>query len=113
MNFKNLLVLTAIIAAGSPAYAQYASDALLFSQSQQGASSRFKAMGSAQTAVGGDIGSLSSNPAGLGLFTKSEFNFSADFSNRQIEAQYLGQNGTAQKDRLGIDQVGAVIYNPT
>ena len=113
MNFKNLLLLTAFIAAGSPAFAQYASDALLFSQFQQGASSRFKAMGSAQTAVGGDIGSLSSNPAGLGLFTKSEFNFSADFSNRQVEAQYIGQNATAQKDRLGIDQIGAAIYNPT
>lgn len=113
MNFRNLLVLTAFIAAGSPAFAQYASDALLFSQYQQGASSRFKAMGSAQTAVGGDIGSLSSNPAGLGLFTKSEFNLSADFLNRQVEAQYIGQSATAQKDRLGIDQVGAVVYNPT
>ena len=113
MNFKKLFLLTALIAAGGQTFAQYASDALLFSQFHQGASSRFKAMGSAQTAVGGDIGSLSSNPAGLGLFTRSEFNLSADFSNRQVESQYIGQGLTAQKDRLGIDQVGGVIYNPT
>ena len=113
MNFKKLLLLTAFFAAGGQTYAQYASDALLFSQFQQGASSRFKAMGSAQTAVGGDIGSLSSNPAGLGLFTKSEFNLSAAFSNREVESQYIGQGLTAQKDRLGIDQIGGVFYNPT
>jgi hypothetical protein len=113
MNFKKLLLLTALIAAGGQTFAQYASDALLFSQFQQGASSRFKAMGSAQTAVGGDIGSLSSNPAGLGLFTKSEFNLSADFSNRKIDAQYLGLNLTAKKDHLGLDQIGGVIYSPT
>ena len=113
MNFKKIILLTAIIAAGGQTFAQYASDALLFSQYQHGASARFKAMGSAQTAVGGDIGSLASNPAGLGLFTKSEFNLSADFSNRQVESQYLGEGINAQKDRLGIDQIGGVFYNPT
>lgn len=113
MNFKKILLLTAFFAAGTPVFAQYATDALRFSQFQQGASARFKAMGSAQTAVGGDIGSLGSNPAGLGLFTKTEFNFSADFSNSQVESQYIGQNTSAQKDRLGIDQIGGVFYNPT
>ncbi len=112
MRFKNILFLAVLSTAGSQAFAQYSSDALRFSQYQLGASSRFKAMGSAQIAVGGDIGSLASNPAGLGLFTKSEFNFSADFSNRQLESQYIGQLTTAQKDRLGIDQIGAVFYNP-
>lgn len=113
MNFKKILLLTAFFAAGSPVFAQYATDALRFSQFQPGASARFKAMGSAQTAVGGDIGSLSSNPAGLGLFTKTEFNLSADFSNWQVESQYIGQTTEAQKDRLGIDQIGGVFYNPT
>lgn len=113
MNFKQILLLTALFAAGSPVFAQYATDAFRFSQFQPGASARFKAMGSAQTAVGGDIGSLSSNPAGLGLFTKSEFNFSADFSNWQVKSQYIGQTTEAKKDRLGIDQIGGVFYNPT
>jgi long-subunit fatty acid transport protein len=113
MNLKKILLLAACFAAGSPVFAQYASDAVRFSQYQQGASARFKAMGGAQTAVGGDIGSLASNPAGLGLFTKSEFNFSADFSNWQVESRYIGQDIDAKKDRLGIDQIGGVIYNPT
>ncbi|MBC7744032.1 MAG: hypothetical protein H7096_02935 [Flavobacterium sp.] len=113
MKFRILIMLTAILAAESPAFAQYATDALRFSQFQQGSSARFKAMGGAQIAVGADIGSLSSNPAGLGLFTKSEANFSADFSNRKSQSNYLGQFTDAQKDRLGIDQAGAVFYNPT
>lgn len=113
MNLKKYLLLTAFFAAGSPVFAQYATDAIRFSEFQQGASARFKAMGSAQTAVGGDIGSLASNPAGIGLFTRSEFNFSADFSNWQAQSRYLGESSKAQKDILGIDQVGAVFSRPT
>jgi hypothetical protein len=113
MKLKKVLLLTACFAAGSPAFAQYATDAIRFSQFQQGASARFKAMGGAQTSVGGDIGSLASNPAGLGLFTRSEFNASVDFSNWQVESRYIGENSNVQKDILGIDQVGAVFYHPT
>lgn len=113
MNLKKILLLTAFAAAGSPVFAQYATDAIRFSQTQQGASARFKAMGGAQTAVGGDIGSLASNPAGLGLFTKSEFNVSTGFSNWQVESRYIGQNSEAKKDQMIIDQIGGVIYNPT
>ena len=113
MKFKKILLLTAFFAAESPTFAQFTSDALRFSQFQQGASARFKGMGSAQIAVGGDIGSLSSNPAGLGLFTKSEFNLTTDFLNRKVESQYLGQGTNGQKDQLGFDQLGGVYYNPT
>ena len=73
-----LLFVVGIVATTNISYAQvllptYSGDALRFSQTNYGSTSRFKAMGNAQIGVGGDISSLGGNPAGLGLFTKSEF----------------------------------------
>ena len=47
-------------------------DALRYSQIFYGGTARFMSMGGAFTAVGGDISSLSQNPAGIGVFRSSE-----------------------------------------
>ncbi|MGI4872044.1 MAG: OmpP1/FadL family transporter [Janthinobacterium lividum] len=65
---------------GLSQYAQaqgtYVDDALLFSRTGPSGTARSLGVGGAATALGGDFSSLSINPAGLGLFTKSEFTFS-------------------------------------
>ncbi|MBC7914472.1 MAG: hypothetical protein H7Y07_10160 [Pyrinomonadaceae bacterium] len=94
-------------------FAQYAEDALRFSQTEQGATARFKGLGNAQTALGGDISSLASNPAGIGLFTRSELTFTPDFSNNKIDGKYLENTSFFQKDKAGINQFGLVIFNPS
>ena len=45
-----------------------------------GGSARVLGLGGAQTAIGGDISSASTNPAGLGFFNRSEFSFSTQFN---------------------------------
>ena len=110
MNSKKLVVFCALIATEYSGYAQYAADALRFSEFEQGSSSRFKGLGNAQTALGGDISSISGNPAGLGMFTKSEFAFSADYSSSNVNSNYINQTSEAQKDKLGFNQLGAVFY---
>ncbi len=52
--------------------AQNVDDALRYSQIFYGGTARFMSMGGAFTALGGDISSLSQNPAGLGVFRSSE-----------------------------------------
>lgn len=108
-----LMFVVAIVATTSNSYAQYASDALRFSQTNYGSTSRFKAMGNAQIGVGGDMSSLGGNPAGLGLFTKSEFGLTPEFNQSNINANYLNQNTNTDKSRLNINQLGAVFYVPT
>ena len=102
----------AIVAVTSNTYAQYASDALRFSQTNYGSTARFKAMGNAQIGVGGDISSLGGNPAGLGLFTKSEFSITPEFNQSSIGVNYLGQNTNTDKSQLNINQLGAVFFAP-
>ncbi|SFG79713.1 OmpP1/FadL family transporter [Pedobacter insulae] len=106
------IVLVAIVATTSSTYAQYASDALRFSQTNYGSSARFKAMGNAQIGVGGDMSSLGGNPAGLGLFTKSEFSLTPEFNQTGVNATYLSQNQNTDKNQLNVNQLGAVFFSP-
>ncbi len=112
MKVKNIVFLAVLITVSSKSFAQYEADVLHFSQSEQGSSSRFKGLGNAQTALGGDVSSLASNPAGLGLFTRSEFNLTSDFNMSDIKSEYLNQSSDSQKNRLGLNQAGAVFYSP-
>lgn len=106
------MLVVAIVATTSNTYAQYASDALRFSQTNYGSTARFKAMGNAQIGVGGDMSSLGGNPAGLGLFTKSEFSLTPEFNQGNVDANYLNTNTKTNKGQLNINQLGAVFYAP-
>ena len=50
--------------------------------------SRFVAMGGAMGALGADVSTISSNPAGLGMFTKNEVTVTAG-------AAWMGKNTTS------------------
>jgi hypothetical protein len=112
MKLKNIILLTGMLLPVSTVFAQYAEDALRFSQTEQGATARFRGMGSAQIALGGDISALNSNPAGIGLFTRSEFSFTPQHSNNSLNAQYFGSSSTSNSGKAGISQLGAAFYKP-
>ena len=78
---KKILV-SAIIAGGaiSGASAQSAVDAYNLSQSDLRGTARFMSMGGAFTALGGDLSTLSQNPAGIGVYRKSEVGITVDFN---------------------------------
>jgi hypothetical protein len=57
------------------AQGSYVDDALLYSRQNPAGSARTLGLGGASTSLGGDYGSMTTNPAGLGLYTKSEFTF--------------------------------------
>jgi len=109
MRLRFLLSLAAILAASGEIHAQYIADALRFSQTQSGSTARFKAIG-AQTGIGGDLSSIGANPAGLGLFTRSDFSFTPEFNTFQANAEYLNNNTTGQKDQLSLAHA-AVVWN--
>lgn len=108
-----LASLVATVAAMGTTYAQsYAPDAFRFSQTNYGSSARFKGMGGAQIGVGGDIGSINANPAGLGLFTKSEFSITPEFNSVSNNSGYLGNNTKANKSQINLNNIGVVFYSP-
>ncbi|MBO9675282.1 MAG: outer membrane protein transport protein [Sphingobacteriaceae bacterium] len=108
-----LASLVATVAAMGTTYAQsYAPDAFRFSQTNYGSSARFRGMGGAQIGVGGDIGSINANPAGLGLFTKSEFSITPEFNSVSNGSAYLGNNTSTSKNQLNLNNIGVVFYSP-
>lgn len=101
-----------MVAGVGTSYAQYAGDGLRFSQTNYGSSARFKAMGNAQIGVGGDVSSLGGNPAGLGLFTKTEFSFTPEFNGSNVNSNFLGSSIATNKSQLNISQVAGIFYAP-
>ncbi|MFD2146352.1 hypothetical protein [Mucilaginibacter antarcticus] len=110
MKLKYTLFLIAFVAVSNSTFAQFARDAIRFSGFQNGTTSRLKGIGNAGTAVGGDLSSISSNPAGLGYFTQSEFSLTGEFDNHTSDATYLGKQQTATKGTPNLSQFGAVFY---
>ncbi|MES2809407.1 MAG: hypothetical protein V4619_12315 [Bacteroidota bacterium] len=110
MKIKYTLLLIAFVAVSNSTFAQFARDAIRFSGFQNGSTSRLKGVGNAGTAVGGDLSSISNNPAGLGYFTQSEVALTGEFDNHTSNTTYLGKQQTATKGTPNLSQFGAVFY---
>jgi len=111
MRIKYIICLVALTAIGKSSFAQYAKDAVRFSTSQTGTTSRVKAIGGANISVGGDLTSVSANPAGLGFFTRSEISVTPEFNATKNNATYLGQSATQSKNSGNLNNIAAVFYS--
>lgn len=112
MNLKKIIIAVAIVATALPTFAQYADDAFLFSGAKNSATARFNGLGGGHTAVGGDLTSLYGNPAGLGMFTKSEFSFTPSFNINNNETSFLGTNTTQSTSHINLNNMGIVFNSP-
>lgn len=112
MKIKYILSAIAIVAISKSSFAQYAQDAVRFSTFQTGSSSRIKALGNANVAVGGDITSVGGNPAGLGFFTRTEYSFTPEYNMSKGGSIYQGQASTAaNKNTFNLNNASVVFYN--
>ncbi|NVO31595.1 OmpP1/FadL family transporter [Hymenobacter lapidiphilus] len=80
-----------------------------FSQSQPVGTARTLGIGGASAAVGGDFGSVSVNPAGLGMFQRSEFSISPGFSLLSSDASAFGTTSNNSRSNLNIASAGLVL----
>lgn len=86
--------LKAQVAPGAFGYYQ---DVLRLSQTTPFGTSRFQAIGGAGSVLGGDLGSAILNPAGLGLFNRSQVVFTPSLNFNQSDVDFLG-NGINNED---------------
>lgn len=108
---KSLCALTVCLPAAL--YAQgFVENGLLFSRTLPGGSARIQAMGGSQIALGGDYSSALSNPAGLGMFNRSEFTFTPALNFHDIDAGHLGTNTSSSSQRFTIPGVSYVAHKP-
>lgn len=73
-------------------FAQNEIDALRYSETFHGGSARFMSMGGAFNALGGDISSLTFNPAGIAVYQRSEMSITPTVYYNQSASSYMGSN---------------------
>ena len=89
----------------------YSSDAFRFSQLINPAgSSRMKALGGDHSAIGADVSNISGNPAGLGLYTRSEFSVSAGLNSLETSTLYIGGPIINDKNNFGLNNLAMVFF---
>ncbi|HEX2975945.1 MAG TPA: outer membrane protein transport protein [Bacteroidales bacterium] len=104
---KKSLVIMALLSLFAAVSAQNVDDALRYSQVFYGGTARFMSMGSAFTALGGDMSSLSQNPAGIGVFRSSEFSVSPQLFRINTKANFYGLSKDS-KYNFNLNQIGVV-----
>ena len=93
----------------SATFAQYATDALRYSEINQNGSARFQALGGNHAAIGGDASSIYGNPAGLGFYNRSEFTLSPAVTIAGTKANYLGNEDKQSSSLFNIPQASVVF----
>ena len=99
-----------IMAQESGPYGYYL-DAIRFSQTLTNVSARIQALGGSNVALGADITSISANPAGLGMYNRSDVSITPGF-NYSINNTTLGNSDVNNQNIYGtLDNIGIVINN--
>jgi hypothetical protein len=88
------------------------SDALRYSVENLNGTARFRAMGGAFGAIGGDMSAININPAGSSIFNYNQATISLSSFNKSNNASYFGTNSKTTENSVDINQLGAVfVFN--
>lgn len=90
------------------AYAQSAIDAYRFSQPDLRGTARFMGMGGAFGALGGDLSTLSQNPAGIGVYRSNEIGFTLDLDAQKSTSDAFGLSTSNSQTKFYLDNIGGV-----
>lgn len=105
----NKLILTAAaVLFGTAAYAQSAVDAYRLSQPDLKGTARYMSMGGAFGALGGDLSTLSHNPAGIGVYRKSDVGFTLDLDLQNSESTSNVGKTTKDQTKFLLNNIGFV-----
>ena len=115
---KRILAAVFLSAMALQAGAQGWTDALNFSENDYLGTARSVGMGNAMTAVGGDLGSLTFNPAGSAVASYSQFTITPGLSISTVTAQGSLAEGFQDKyrtrnSRMGMPNFGAMMVYDT
>lgn len=90
------------------AFSLSAIDAYRFSQPDLKGTARFMSMGGAFGALGGDLSTLSQNPAGIGIYRSNEIGFTVDLDVQNSTAEALGQKSDMNQTKFLLNNIGGV-----
>ncbi|MDR0962349.1 MAG: TonB-dependent receptor [Mediterranea sp.] len=108
---KKHIITTALLLTVAVAQAQNIYDATKTAQTELNGTARFVGMGGAMGALGGDISTISTNPAGIGIFRSSELSATLSYNALGVNAEYDGFATKSNQNRVTFDNFGFVLSN--
>lgn len=95
------------------AHAQdYVESAMMFNRTTNGGSARIQGLGGAQTALGGDYSAAHVNPAGLGMFNRSEFTLSLGLNSNKTTSTFNDNSKSGDRTVFNIPGISYVHHMP-
>ena len=92
-------------------HAQNSVDVLRYSQTNVVGTARAMGHGGAFGAIGADFTSLSINPAGIGLYKKSELSVTPNFYFSKVKSNQDGNNASDKKNNFNMANYGLVLVS--
>ena len=105
----NMVVLAFMTVASISAQTIY--DGAKFTQKDLNGTARFVGMGGAMGALGGDISTMGTNPAGIGIYRSNDIMGTFGFLSYGLESNYAGSKFNVDKTRMSFDNIGFVFSN--
>lgn len=106
---KIILVAIALSFSLSAVAQDFVDNALLFSRTRPNGSARIQALGGAQVSLGGDYSTALSNPAGLGMYNRSEFTFSPGLNFINSSTDFFGETADESRSVFSIPGISLVF----
>ncbi len=89
--------------------AQEIQDAIRYSQQNLTGTARFRAMGGAFGALGGDLSAITINPASSAVFTYNQFGMTLSNFGVKNKSTYFGATATEKESTFDLNQLGGVF----
>ncbi len=105
---KRLLLLLSVAATSAALSAQTEYDITPLMKSDLNGTARFVGMGGAMSALGGDISTISTNPAGIGIFRSNDFAMTLSYNSADSKSVFGSSVSKENRSRLSFDQIGFV-----
>lgn len=102
-----MMVLATLTTVGVGAQSAY--DVTNIANNDLNGTARFVSMGGALGALGGDITTMGTNPAGIGIYRSNDAMLSFGYSSVGAESKIGGQTFNSNKNRWSFDNAGFVI----
>ena len=110
MNKKlTLVALSLLVSMGMGAQTIY--DVTKMTEKDLNGTARFVGMGGAMGALGGDMSTIATNPAGIGIYRSNDVTASFGFSSTGTESTYGGNTFNSNKNRWQLNNAGFVLSN--
>lgn len=106
---KPIISLSIFLCTSSLVYAQSALDAYNISQPDLKGTARYMGMAGAFGALGGDLSSISQNPAGIGVYRSSDIGFTLDLDVQNSNTQSQGMEYGMNQTKFLLNNIGAVL----